>query len=124
MRPLPLTDPDAAGDGRSALRVSEVARRLGVNEETVRRALVRGELPGRKLGSTWLVSVKAPDGWLSSTNEVRPWTRVQSVLDICRASLLPAARAQTFRDAIAKRADLHLVWGVSEATQIAPWRSR
>jgi len=50
-------DPGAspAGDGRVALRVAEVARRIGVNEETVRRALVRGELPGRKLGSTWLV---------------------------------------------------------------------
>ena len=37
-------------EGRAALRVGEVSEALGVSEETVRRALVRGELPGRKLG--------------------------------------------------------------------------
>ena len=52
--------------GRTALRVSEVAEALGVDQETVRRALVRGELPGRKLGSTWLVPVRELEAWLSS----------------------------------------------------------
>lgn len=36
-------------DDRVALRVSGVAETLGVNVETVRRALARGALAGRKL---------------------------------------------------------------------------
>ena len=54
---------------RAALRVAEVAEMLGVNEETVRRALLRGDLPGRKLGSAWLVPVAGLDAWLSSRSE-------------------------------------------------------
>src|SRR5262245_6054982 len=36
---------------RAALRVQEVAAKLGINYETARRAVTRGELPGRKLGA-------------------------------------------------------------------------
>jgi excisionase family DNA binding protein len=54
---------------RKALRVREVAAMFGVHEETIRRALTRGELAGAKLGVVWLIPVDAIDAWLSSASE-------------------------------------------------------
>jgi excisionase family DNA binding protein len=43
-------------ENRAALRVGEVARALGVSEETVAHWIRRGDLPAAKVGRTWLVS--------------------------------------------------------------------
>lgn len=51
-------------DERLAYRLSEVAEKLGVDDETIRRALAAGELPGRRLGRTWLVPLTALRQWL------------------------------------------------------------
>jgi excisionase family DNA binding protein len=44
---------------RRVLGIPEVAERLGLFRETVRRAILRGELPAQQLGRQWLVPVEA-----------------------------------------------------------------
>ena len=43
---------------RDVLSPKEVAERLGIHEETARRWLVDGLLPGRKVGGRWFVSAR------------------------------------------------------------------
>lgn len=38
---------------KDVIRPSGLAKRLGLNEQTVRSLLMKGVLPGRKLGSQW-----------------------------------------------------------------------
>lgn len=40
------------------LSVPEAAKRLGVNEETVRRHVRSGKLPAEKLGQQWFIHVE------------------------------------------------------------------
>ena len=51
---------------RLALRVEEAAAALGCDSETVRRWLVSGRLPGRKVGGIWLVSIRGLVEWLGA----------------------------------------------------------
>lgn len=48
-------------DRRVVLGIREVAQILGLDTETVRAAVVRGELPASKLGSQWLIPRAAVD---------------------------------------------------------------
>ncbi|MGO9181366.1 MAG: helix-turn-helix domain-containing protein [Candidatus Limnocylindrales bacterium] len=119
-----------------ALRVHEVALRLGVDDETVRRALVRGELAGRKLGSTWLVPVKALEAWLLSTHEETPDGRRKRVsagqrrrVDravvkrASRPSVVPVPLGQHERGSAAKtRGDESRPAGGTGSVEAEPWR--
>lgn len=46
------------------ISVKEAAALLGVHEKTVRRAVARGELPGKKLRSRVLIPVAALRAWI------------------------------------------------------------
>lgn len=48
-------------------RVEDLAEHLQVSTAAIRRALRRGELPGRRVGRRWLISRLALVEWLSST---------------------------------------------------------
>lgn len=49
-------------------RVEDLAEHIGLSELLIRDALQRGELPGRQLGGTWLISRQALLAWLSDTD--------------------------------------------------------
>jgi excisionase family DNA binding protein len=48
------------------LSVAEVAKALGVSEPDVLATLEKGELKGKKIGSTWRVTKAALDEFLKS----------------------------------------------------------
>jgi excisionase family DNA binding protein len=48
----------------AAYRVTEVAKLLRIGERQCREALIRGELPGHKIGGSWRISVEAIHRWL------------------------------------------------------------
>lgn len=48
------------------LTTSECARWAGLNPSTVRRAILRGDLPAQKKGKTWLVSRRDFEQWLNN----------------------------------------------------------
>jgi len=50
-------------EGKTSFRVSEVAELLDYSEETIRRKLRSGDLPGVKLGKSWRVSREALEEW-------------------------------------------------------------
>jgi excisionase family DNA binding protein len=50
--------PAKACTERRVLGIPEVAERLGLFRETVRRAILRGELPAVQVGRQWLVPVE------------------------------------------------------------------
>ncbi len=56
---------------RKAYRPAEVAAMLGLDVETVRRALGRGDMPGRRLwrNGPWLTPADELDQWLASRRE-------------------------------------------------------
>ncbi|HOS74791.1 MAG TPA: helix-turn-helix domain-containing protein, partial [Verrucomicrobiota bacterium] len=56
----------AAGGLPDLLGPAEVARALGVSEADVLETLEKGELKGKKIGSTWRVSRAALDEFLKS----------------------------------------------------------
>ncbi len=43
---------------RRVLGIPEVADRLGLYRETVRRAILRGELPAVQVGRQWLIPIE------------------------------------------------------------------
>ena len=49
----------------TALTVHEVARLLNVNERTVYRMAIRGELPGFKVGGHWRFLSEDIDKWIA-----------------------------------------------------------
>lgn len=53
-------------NGENHLTVTETARRIGVSDETVRRWLRLGKLPGRKLTQTYFIREKDVDEFLKS----------------------------------------------------------
>jgi len=50
-------------EGKTSFRVPEVAELLDYSEETIRRKLRSGDLPGVKLGKSWRVSREALEEW-------------------------------------------------------------
>ena len=50
----------------AALSVNDCAAYLGLHPSTVYRAIRRGDLPARKFGGTWRVSIRTLDAWLDS----------------------------------------------------------
>lgn len=46
-------------------RVAEVATLLRMGERQTREALIRGEIPGHKIGSQWRISAIALHRWLN-----------------------------------------------------------
>lgn len=62
-------------------RVEDLATHLGMSPSAVRRALRRGEIPGRHVGRRWLISRPALLEWLSSPREPsapKPFSRTLS----------------------------------------------
>lgn len=61
---------------RWALRVSEVARLIGVSSGTVRALIARGELPGRNVGqrgtACYVVPVEGLRAWLAGSKAGPP----------------------------------------------------
>jgi excisionase family DNA binding protein len=58
----PVDDAPAAEPG--VLKVSEVAKLLRIGERQVREGLIRGEIPGVRVGSQWRISAVALNRWL------------------------------------------------------------
>jgi excisionase family DNA binding protein len=57
-------------DNRPPLSIPETAQRLKASEQVVRRALLRGELKGFKIGRAWRVTPESVDRLLrGSTSE-------------------------------------------------------
>jgi len=54
---------------RLAYRVEEVAAAVGVDNETVRRWLEKGRIPGRKVGGLWLIPIEGLRNWLHEGQE-------------------------------------------------------
>jgi excisionase family DNA binding protein len=54
------------------LTVPEAARRAGIGEDAIRRAIKAGALPARKLGHYWVVQSAAVDGWRSGVPPTAP----------------------------------------------------
>jgi excisionase family DNA binding protein len=52
---------------QTALTVDEVSQLLKVTPDTVRQLVVKGELPGRKIGNEWRFSPLAIQLWLIGT---------------------------------------------------------
>jgi excisionase family DNA binding protein len=50
---------------KRAYSVREVADALGITPKAVREKIIRGEIQGRQLGRTWLVSKAWFDAWLA-----------------------------------------------------------
>jgi excisionase family DNA binding protein len=50
---------EALAERRLVVSINEAAERLGVHRETIRRALVRGELPAQRIGDLWLIPRRA-----------------------------------------------------------------
>ena len=68
-RGLAIRPPSAGAGGGSAVQLlgaSEVAGILGVSEADVLATLEKGDLKGKKIGSTWRVSKTALDDFLKS----------------------------------------------------------
>ena len=56
---------------REALPLGKAARRLGVHRDTLRAAILRGEIPETRLGRRWLVPVATLDRILAVPVSVR-----------------------------------------------------
>jgi len=59
---------------RLAYRVSEVAESLGLDDETVRRWCVSGEIPAVKRGKVWLIALADLERWLHADADGRART--------------------------------------------------
>jgi excisionase family DNA binding protein len=62
----PAVAPAAGGSVPDLLGVAEVAKLLGVSEADVQATLDKGELKGKKIGSTWRITRAAVDEFLKS----------------------------------------------------------
>ena len=54
------------------LTVEEVAKRLRLSEETVKRLLRKKELPGSKIGGSWRISKQQFDRYLQEKLGIKP----------------------------------------------------
>lgn len=61
------TPPPAEPSGPDVLHADQAATHLGISRHAVYRAVRKGELPGRKVGSRWLFSRTALDQFLAHT---------------------------------------------------------
>jgi len=48
---------------RLVFGIPEAARILGISRETLRQAVIRGEVPARRLGRQWLIPVAVLDSY-------------------------------------------------------------
>ena len=55
-----------------AVSAREAARLLGVRPETVLRLVRAGEIPARRLGTRWVVSVRVLEEWLAGGDDPAP----------------------------------------------------
>lgn len=69
---------------REVFDQSEAAAYLGATRNTVRKALLCGELPARKIGRRWFIGRAALDAWLASG--------AQSAMSADQALPLPGQR--------------------------------
>lgn len=58
------TQPPATAPERKTYTVKEMAAMLGVDEQTVRKLLRLGQMPGAKLGGIWLSKKTVFDNWM------------------------------------------------------------
>ena len=49
--------------------VAEAARYLGVSTHTVYEALIQKQIPGRKIGSKWIISRQVLEHWLNQVEK-------------------------------------------------------
>ena len=50
--------------------LEEIAEALRIHPETAARLLRSGELPGRKIGREWRISLRAVEDWLASGHDI------------------------------------------------------
>jgi excisionase family DNA binding protein len=56
---------------RDAIRIPEIARRLGISQQAVKRHLQSGKLRGFKLGRVWLMRTETFHATLKAPEEAR-----------------------------------------------------
>jgi excisionase family DNA binding protein len=79
-RPSPRPTAPAAGRWPDVLDVHLTAQLLTVSADTVYDLLQRGDLPGRKVGRTWLTTKTAVLQWLEQSAPPRPTAAPETVL--------------------------------------------
>lgn len=58
----------ADGTGQDMVRAAKAAARLGVDSRTVKRAIAKGEIPGTRVGTLYLVNA----AWLATVTSWAP----------------------------------------------------
>ena len=51
-----------------SLTLEQAAQRLGIGYQAMRKLIVSGEIPARKVGNGWIVGVKALEQWVNDPN--------------------------------------------------------
>ena len=57
------------------LRATDIAERLQLNVQTVRRLCATGELPATKFGTEWRISSSALESWVNKLHPIHISTR-------------------------------------------------
>jgi len=57
---------------RLVFGIPEAARILGISRETLRQAVIRGEVPARRLGRQWLIPAAVLDSYAGADTPAGP----------------------------------------------------